>query len=67
MAKVIGFDSSLLKHCTCTKCAAIVEYGRGAVRRFGVPSPIVDVIYYIECPNCSDVIITSRKPDLTLS
>ncbi len=57
MAKVIGYDETVKKRCTCRNCAAVIEY---------VANDIIgtkkvnwdylgdyDVVKYLKCPACS--------------
>ena len=63
MAKVVGRDESVVKHITCRKCAAIVEYTAGEVRNlwsgtdYGGGSDGADGF---NCPSCGKEIHTSR-------
>ena len=52
MAKVIGFDESLLKKFTCRECAAIVQY----VPQEDIYTDQTDEginIRGLNCPNCN--------------
>lgn len=59
MSKVIGFDPTAAKRCTCKECTAIIEYTPSEVRRVdgkdysGGP----DGKEYILCPNCGSQVI----------
>lgn len=58
MAKVVGFDESVKKRCTCRKCAAIVEYVPNEVQEdYSTDyTGSKDYYKYIQCPNCSNKI-----------
>lgn len=54
MATVIGFEATLKKKCTCSKCTAIIEYTRNEMReeKYYDYSGGCDVYTVINCPNC---------------
>lgn len=54
MPKIIGYDQSLMKQCTCKSCRAILEYSPDEVtRRTHIDISGSSEFYYtIDCANC---------------
>lgn len=54
MAVVIGKDRSLIRQCSCRKCASIIEYELREVNTKFEVDYLGDkeVVYYIICPGC---------------
>lgn len=54
MPKIIGYDQSLMKHCTCKSCGAILEYSPDEVaqRTYTDISGCSEFYYTIDCANC---------------
>lgn len=59
MAKVIGYDLTATKRCTCPSCSAIVEYTQSDTfdHKYGYDYlGDYSVTKAIHCPNCGAVI-----------
>jgi len=58
MAKIVGFDESVKKRCTCHSCSAIVEYVPNEVAESYTTdyTGCRDMYKYTTCPNCSKAI-----------
>lgn len=64
MAKVIGFEPRVMKKCTCSDCAAIIEYAPNELvwKYWGDGRIATDEgrkIEGLKCPNCGEFIRTS--------
>lgn len=61
MAKVVGFDTSVLRKVTHRDCGAMVEFSQNEVQSQRVSCMgDVDTEYYIFCPNCGQKIWVSH-------
>lgn len=54
MPKVLGFDASMAKKCTCKNCTAIVEYipSERKMKSIMDYGGFTDSYYVIVCPGC---------------
>ena len=59
--KVIGEDTTKIKHTTCTNCAAILEYTLADTHKKTVSDYTGDVDTYrlLNCPRCKNTINVS--------
>lgn len=62
MAKIVGYDASAVKRCTCSGCSAVIEYVQNEVqshKSYDYTGDF-DMVYWVPCPGCGNQVTVKR-------